>query len=115
MSRSFISYATRWMAIGVISIFAIGGLPAIAAACEGAGEETAEGVVEAEETGKDSLFIENKKGVEVEITMGVTKFEGRGTITSEGTCKLHNRVAAGARCEFKQDDPIGAFVKWAPV
>jgi hypothetical protein len=41
MSRLFMRNTARWMIIGVVAVFAIGWFPAIAIACEGAGEEVA--------------------------------------------------------------------------
>jgi hypothetical protein len=89
MLRLFRNLSMKCIAISVIALFAIGGFPTIAAACEGAGEETAlEAETEKEEAKVDDEFIKNTFNREVTIVTTVEVFPlGRGNITMLGPAK----------------------------
>lgn len=108
MLRVFTRYATRWMIIGFISILATGGVPAIAAACEGGGEEQdIELVKEGEEKGALILEAENPFDVEAEI-VAFTKTGAGEILVNE--CLKGNRYKKGEACLIVQHDPAGAIV-----
>jgi hypothetical protein len=112
MLRLFINLATRWATISVIALCVFGGAPAIAVACEGAGEETAlEAEVEREEAVVDDMFIRNPFNRAVTITSTVEVFPaGRGRITNNGSCLRGNIIAALGKCTYEQERPTGGRI-----
>jgi hypothetical protein len=114
MSRLFIIYATKLVTIGVISISAIGGLPAIAAACEGGGEEKAGGRITLTATfaGNTGTFT-NPGKLSLEIkSEGPMPKPGKGAITSAGTCTKGTLLSGlGGTCTFTQENPTGATIE----
>jgi hypothetical protein len=118
MFRLFLDHATKWMAIGVLAIFAIGGFPGIAAACEGGGkeppgeEDTVGSEFVREEALADDMLNQNPFGVEAEIVIEPVPEAGKGKITNVGSCKKGNKVAAKGKCAFEQERPVGAQVTW---
>jgi hypothetical protein len=108
MLRSLTDHTTRLMAIGVIGLFAAGGLPAIAAACEGAGEEVyqLEVVSEVEETKSNQEVTTLKNPFDFEVKFTVLEPVGMGgTILATSTCKLGGLVAALKTCVVEQVKP----------
>ena len=113
MLRLFLNHATKWITIGVLAIFAIGGFPGIAAACEGGGEEDTVGseFVREEELA-DDMLNQNPFNVEAEVVIEPVAEAGKGKITNVGSCKKGNKVAAKGKCAFEQERPVGATVTW---
>jgi hypothetical protein len=111
MLQTPIKYAMRWMLIGLISTFAIGGsFPGIAAACEGLGEEVVLFSTTTEEGQKGVIVnkISNPYFGSVKI---VGKIKPRGTggaITNEGNCKVGDLITGMGTCTFEQNAPPGA-------
>ena len=112
MLRLFINLSTTYVAIGIIALFAIGGFPTIAAACDGLGEETAlEAEVEKEEAKADDMLITNIFNREVTIVTTVAVFPaGRGNITNVGSCKAGNKIAARGKCTYEQERVPGGRI-----
>lgn len=102
MPRSFLRHATRWILTGIIGMSAIGGVPAIAAACEGGGEE----VGQLSTNGK----FRNPFELEAEI-VAIVRDPGTGPILG-GTCKVDSHYGSLVGCEVEQDPTLGAIVTW---
>lgn len=118
MPRLFIRGAARWIIIiGIIGMYAMGQCPAIAAACEGGGEEgTIEATFKEEEAITTSMTITNPFMFVIEITATPLAKPGKGAITSNGTCTKGARLAAlGGTCNFTQNDPVGAHIGYKSV
>lgn len=104
------------MTIGVLSIFAIGGFPAIAVACEGGGEEEKAGeevTLVATFNGETGTITNpTKKELSIEL---ISELEntGGGAIT-ENTCGK-GKILTGSKppgtCTFKQKAVQGAKIK----
>jgi hypothetical protein len=113
MLQSFLDRTMRWIAVGVIAIFSIGGFPGIAAACEGGGtEKTVESEFVREEELADDMLNQNPFSEEAEIVVEPVPEAGKGKITNVGSCKKGNKVAAKGKCAFEQERPVGAKVTW---
>jgi hypothetical protein len=106
MPRLFIRHATRWIIISAICMYAMGGFPAIAAACEGGGEEYSIEATFTEESIASTLTVTNNDALEVEV-LRLLGDPGTGAITSVGTCTAGKKLPNGASCKFTQDDPPG--------
>jgi len=106
-----IRHATRWVLIGLIGIFAIGGSPGIAAACEGIGEEVVlESTAKEGEKGLNNT-IPNPFHTSVKIVEALKPHAGAGAITNEGNCKVGELIAAMGSCAFTQNAPLGASLR----
>jgi hypothetical protein len=114
MSRLFIRIVARWTTIGIISIFAVGGFPAIAAACEGAGEELIIKTSFGEEKGNPKTGTnQNPFELEAEI-LNITAEAGKGGIVG-GTCVVGKRYKSLETCTVVQAEPVGNLVEWNDV
>jgi len=95
----------RCAAVAVSVIFAVSGLPSIATACEGEGEE-ALAVTTVEEKAADALMsIENNQAFEVEITR-IEPDAGKGRVLNPRNC-LGRLLRPRATCTVEQDLPPG--------
>jgi hypothetical protein len=103
------SYTTRWLVIGIVTSFAIGGLPGLAVACEG----TLNGTVTEDEETKGRMAIINPYSFNIKITVAPFALVGAGTVTSTGTCTVGKLLAAfGGSCTYEQNHPLGSLIDW---
>lgn len=107
----------RWFIIGVMSMYAMGGFPAIANACEGGGEEgNIVATFKEEEATARTGTITNALMYEIEVTVAPLPESGKGPVLSLGTCTVGKRLTAlTGTCTFTQDEPVGAHVLWKSV
>jgi hypothetical protein len=110
MPRLFIRHVTRWVLIGVIGMYAIGGFPAVAAACEGGGEEEATTVYSGEAK-EGTLTGTNRNPYELLAEVVSITNTGGGAILG-GTCVAGAHFASLVTCTVIQDHPVGSRVLW---
>ena len=90
-------------------MYAIGGFPAIAAACEGGGEEEITTVFSGGEKGP--LTGTNRNPYELLARIISITNTGGGLILG-GTCVVGAHYASLATCTVVQDHPVGNVILW---
>lgn len=112
MPRLCLRHVTRWILIGFIGMYAIGGFPAIAAACEGGGEIETELVTEKGQTkGPLTLSTRNPFELLAEVVRLIGD-PGSGPFLAGGTCVAGAHFGSLAICTAVQDEPDGGDVLW---
>jgi hypothetical protein len=91
-------------------MYTIGGFPAIAAACEGGGEEEITSVFSGEEKGF-TLTGTNRNPYDLLAQIVAIRNTGGGAILG-GTCVVGAHYASLTTCTTLQDHPVGNRVTW---